>query len=86
MFLVITRDFFLLYKDSRPVPCSKGPIFGAWLTEGLARHGYNISPGTLYPTLHRLKEDGYLESTEKAVNGRVRKYYQTIRKGLLVLD
>ncbi|MGW8877627.1 PadR family transcriptional regulator [Streptomyces mirabilis] len=30
-------------------------IHGAWMTEELARHGYQISPGTLYPMLHRLE-------------------------------
>lgn len=30
-------------------------IHGAWMTEELARHGYQITPGTLYPTLHRLE-------------------------------
>jgi len=36
----------------------------------LARHGYNVSPGTLYPVLHRLEKEGYLESSPRVVNGR----------------
>jgi len=51
----------------------------------LARHGYSISPGTLYPTLHRLEREGYLRSMSKVVNGRVRKYYRATSKGKLVL-
>lgn len=30
-------------------------VHGAWLTQELSRHGYRVSPGTLYPTLHRLQ-------------------------------
>ena len=29
----------------------KEPIFGLGMAEELARHGYRISPGTLYPLL-----------------------------------
>ncbi|MEE8392587.1 MAG: helix-turn-helix transcriptional regulator, partial [Anaerolineae bacterium] len=30
------------------------PVYGLWLIEELAHHGYTVSPGTLYPTLHSL--------------------------------
>jgi len=84
---MIHRDLFLGFiKIHILYHASKEPIFGTWLSEELARHGYNISPGTLYPTLHRLKESGYLESTAKVVNGRVRKYYRATKGGLLILD
>ncbi|MET7335022.1 helix-turn-helix transcriptional regulator [Nonomuraea sp. NPDC005650] len=39
---------------------SEQDIRGAWMTEELKRHGYVISPGTLYPTLHRLEAGGYI--------------------------
>jgi DNA-binding PadR family transcriptional regulator len=42
---------------------SKGPVFGLWFIEELARHGYKVSPGTLYPLLHGLERKGYLRST-----------------------
>ncbi len=42
------------------------PIFGLGMIEELARHGYRISPGTLYPLLHGLEKKGYLRSTEAA--------------------
>ena len=38
------------------------PIFGLGMTEELARHGYAISPGTLYPLLRGLEKKGYLRS------------------------
>jgi PadR family transcriptional regulator PadR len=34
------------------------PIFGLGMLEELARHGYRISPGTLYPILHGLEKKG----------------------------
>lgn len=41
---------------------SKRPVFGVWFIEELARHGYKLSPGTLYPLLHGLEGKGYLRS------------------------
>ncbi len=38
-------------------------IFGAGMAEELARHGYKISPGTMYPILHGLEKRGYLRSS-----------------------
>jgi hypothetical protein len=32
------------------------------MIEELRRHGYRISPGTLYPMLHALERKGYLRS------------------------
>ena len=65
---------------------SKEPIFGIEIADELARHGYSISPGTLYPTLHRLEKEGYLDSNTRVVKGRVRRYYQTTSEGKLVLE
>ena len=51
------------------------PVYGLWLMEELARHGYSISPGTLYPTLHGLEQAGYLTSEKRVVERRQRRYY-----------
>jgi PadR family transcriptional regulator PadR len=40
-------------------------IFGAGMSEELARHGYKISPGTMYPILHGLEKRGYLHSSKE---------------------
>ncbi|MGH2415538.1 MAG: PadR family transcriptional regulator, partial [Microcystaceae cyanobacterium] len=40
------------------------PIFGLSIIEELARHGYKLSAGTLYPILHELEHKGYLTSTK----------------------
>jgi PadR family transcriptional regulator len=51
------------------------PIDGAWMSAELARHGYRISPGTLYPTLHRLEAAGLLTGHDDLeASRRVRRY------------
>ena len=64
---------------------AKSPIYGAEITQELVRHGYPISQGTLYPTLHLLEQLGYLRSRRQAVRGRWRMYYRATRAGRKVL-
>ncbi|MBI2303147.1 MAG: helix-turn-helix transcriptional regulator [Chloroflexi bacterium] len=64
---------------------SKGPIFGLWIVEELARHGYQMSPGTLYPALHRLEHAGYLTSQRQLVQGHFRRVYSITPTGLEIL-
>ena len=64
---------------------SEEPINGAWISVELANHGYIISPGTLYPTLHRMEVDGLLASEKKIVNGRVLRVYRTTPVGEVAL-
>lgn len=56
-------------------------VYGAWMAEELARHGYRISPGTLYPLLHRMETAGLLTSTGHLVDGRVRRVYVATAAG-----
>lgn len=60
---------------------AEADVHGAWLTQELARHGYRISPGTLYPTLHRLEADGLLASKQRVVDGRTRRMYRATPAG-----
>ncbi|MBV9351303.1 MAG: helix-turn-helix transcriptional regulator [Mycobacterium sp.] len=60
-------------------------VHGAWLTEELKQHGYQVSPGTLYPTLHRLEADGLLISRREVVDGRTRRVYQATSAGRAAL-
>lgn len=60
-------------------------VHGAWMTRELARHGYDISPGTLYPTLHRLEAEGLLASEPRVVEGRTRRVYRATEAGEKVL-
>lgn len=56
-------------------------VHGAWLTEELARHGHRLSPGTLYPLLHRLEDEGMLAGRDDVVDGRVLRRYRATPKG-----
>ncbi|HSS08751.1 MAG TPA: PadR family transcriptional regulator [Acidimicrobiales bacterium] len=58
-----------------------GGVHGAWMAEELAHHGYRISAGTLYPTLHRMEEEGLLMSRHDVVDGRVRRVYRATPVG-----
>jgi len=62
------------------------PVYGLWLIEELARHGYSLSPGTLYPTLHRLEQAGYLSSERRREGRRVRRYYVATPAGRAALE
>lgn len=57
-------------------------IHGAWMSEELATHGYSVSPGTLYPTLHRMEQDGLLVSRQEVAGGRPRRVYRATKAGL----
>jgi len=54
---------------------AEGGVHGAWMAAELAEHGYSISPGTLYPTLHRMESEGLLRSANQVVDGRTRRVY-----------
>lgn len=64
---------------------AEAEIHGAWMAEELRHHGYRISPGTLYPTLHRLEEQGLLTSRQATVSGRSRRLYAITEAGRSVL-
>jgi DNA-binding PadR family transcriptional regulator len=54
---------------------SCGEVYGAGISSELSRHGYKLSPGTLYPLLHNLEAADFLEREDRVVDGKVRKYY-----------
>jgi len=57
------------------------PIYGVGIMEELARHGYKLSPGTLYPILHSLEEKDYLRSSEERTGKQSRRLYRATPKG-----
>jgi PadR family transcriptional regulator PadR len=59
----------------------EGPVYGLEMAEELARHGYKISLGTLYPLLHRMEKNGYLRSAEKRHRQVMRKVYRATPLG-----
>jgi DNA-binding PadR family transcriptional regulator len=81
------RDFFIGFvKIHILYHASKDPIYGAEMMRELRRHGYSVSPGLMYPTLHALEKQGYLKSKEAVVRGKVRKYYEATAKGRKMLE
>ena len=63
----------------------KEPFFGSWMIEELQQHGYQISPGTLYPILHSMETSGLIEREERLIEGKIRKYYSITDNGIEVL-
>ena len=82
----ILRKLFLAFMRIHILHhAKKEPFFGLWMMEELRSHGYEISSGTIYPILHNMEEDGILETQEKVIEGKVRKYYLITDKGEKIL-
>ncbi len=84
---LITKTFFggfvrlhVLYHAARE------PVFGVEMMEELARHGYHIGPGTMYPIFHQLEEAGYLTAHAEVVGGKQRKYYRATPEGIAAME
>lgn len=81
------RDFFLGFIRIHILHhAAEEPVYGLAMMEELRRHGYEISPGTLYPILHSLEREGYLQHHNRNVDGKIRKYYTITAKGLEALQ
>ena len=63
----------------------KEPIFGLGMQRELERHGYRISPGTLYPLLTGLERKGYLRSREVRHGKSLRRLYRATPRGRAAL-
>jgi len=62
------------------------PVHGQWILIELRRHGYDISPGTLYPLLNRMARLGWLRCKADPRGGRrARKDYRLTSHGRKVL-
>lgn len=83
----ILRKFFLGFIQIHILHHGKeDPFYGAWMIEELSEHGYDMSPGTLYPMLKDMTTKGLLIQEERNVEGKIRKYYSTTELGKEVLD
>ena len=58
-----------------------GGFYGHWMIHELARHGYTLSPGTLYPMLHTLERRGYLRSKTERLGRTFRRIYSATALG-----
>ena len=57
------------------------PTFGLQIIEEVARLGYKLSPGTMYPLLDALEKKGLLRSKEERTGGTVRRLYRATPVG-----
>lgn len=83
----ILRKLFLGFIELHILHhAKKSPFYGSWMIEELKEHGYDISPGTLYPILHTLCKEGLLAVESKNVEGKIRKYYSITKEGEEILN
>lgn len=64
----------------------KGEVYGQWMIEELAHHGYRLSAGTLYPMLRAMEKRGYLVSEERRAGRSMRRIYRATPLGREALD
>ncbi|MGE0453237.1 MAG: PadR family transcriptional regulator [Vicinamibacteria bacterium] len=83
----VEREFLLAFWKLHILHhAGEEPVVGQWVMRELRRHGYEVSPGTLYPLLARMEERGWLRSRSDPNGGlRARRGYSLTRKGRSVL-
>ncbi len=77
------REFLMLHTLHH---AAKNPITGTFMMEELRKHGYNISPGTIYPLLHEMEEKNMLKSRWEIKNGKRVRIYEITEKGRNALE
>lgn len=65
---------------------AEGEVFGLGIIRELRRHGYDPSPGTIYPMLHRMERAGFLLSTSHRSGQSARRSYRATREGRIALS
>ncbi len=63
---------------------NNGKMYGYEITRAVkegSKGKTKITEAALYPTLHKLEANDYLDVEEQTVDGRTRKYYKLTRKG-----
>ena len=82
----VVREFLLAFWKIHILHhADEEGVYGQWMLEELQRHGYRLSPGTLYPMLSRMAQRGSLRATEPKRSKAARVYRLTAR-GHDVLD
>ena len=64
------------------------PSHGYRIAQGIKERSKGVldfKEGTLYPALHKLANEGLVESYEEVENGRMRRYYRITKSGRAVL-
>ena len=79
-----------LYKGSLNTIIMKlleqnGKMYGYEITQKvkeITQGEMNITEGALYPALHKMEADGFLDVEMDRVDGRIRKYYKLTENGV----
>lgn len=84
---IVAREILLgLWKVHILHHASREPVVGLWMLKELRRHGYEVSPGTLYPLLKRMERNGWLRcNVPRNAGPRARRGYTLTRQGRAVL-
>jgi len=77
------RGFTKLYALWRG---SKRDAYGMAILKEMREVGFELSPGTLYPTLERLQREGDITWRKQVVAGRIRKTYRLTPRGKKELE
>lgn len=71
----VTREFLLAFwKIHILYHAEEQGVYGHWMLEELHRHGYRLSPGTLYPLLARMARHGWIRAAKPARSREARVY------------
>lgn len=84
---LINREILLsFWKVHILYHAADGDVIGQWMIKELRHHGYDVSPGTLYPLLKRMEKNGWLASTVEADRGpKAPRAYRITQAGREVL-
>ena len=85
---IINREILLgFWKVHILHHAAEGPVVGQWMLRELRCHGYEVSPGTMYPLLSRMESNGWLRCEVDPKGGaHARKSYYLTDKGREVLE
>jgi len=82
----IVREFLLTFWKIHILHhAAEQGVYGQWMLEELHRHGYRLSPGTLYPLLARMARRGWLRAAVKSRHPRDARLYRITPAGAEVL-
>jgi PadR family transcriptional regulator, regulatory protein PadR len=82
----LPRDLFLGFVKLHILHnAEREAVYGLGLIEELGRHGYRLSPGTIYPILHGMEQEHLLACETCVVAGKARKYYRLTATGRTAL-
>jgi len=82
----VVREFLLTFWKIHILHhAEEHGVYGQWMLEELQRHGYRLSPGTLYPLLARMARRGWLRA-DKPRKARDARVYHITAEGARVLN